>query len=41
MRRWTAGTVRAHWLEKDKSMADVKSTAHAQQILAKIKELSA
>ena len=30
------GTVAAHWLERDSSMASVKTTAHVDQILAAI-----
>ena len=35
----STGVVRAHWLERDGSMASVKTPEHVNQILAAIKEL--
>ena len=35
----SSGVVRGHWLERDGSMASVKTSAHTDQILAKIAEL--
>ena len=35
----STGGVRAHWLERDGSMASVKTPEHVNPILAAIKEL--
>mmetsp|Transcript_19747 Transcript_19747/g.62823 ORF Transcript_19747/g.62823 Transcript_19747/m.62823 type:complete len:260 (-) Transcript_19747:64-843(-) len=35
----TDGVIKAHWLESDKSMASVKTTAHVEQILGAIDAL--
>merc|ERR1719183_3499720 len=36
----SAGTVKGHWLERDGSMANVKTTEHADQVLAKIDQVA-